>query len=155
MRVWIRRCCAVLLLAAMGQVHAADTPSSAAPTVSERLQNSRDHIAAKRWGPARAELVIAARDEPANADVHNLLGYVYRKQSSPDLPKAFEHYKRALQLDSKHKGAHEYIGEAYLMDKKPQEAERHLAELEKICGNRQCEEYKDLAAALAKFKAGK
>jgi hypothetical protein len=60
-----------------------------------------------------------------------------------------------LQLDPKHKGAHEYIGEAYLMDKKPAEAEKHLASLEQICGNKTCEEYVDLAAAIAKYKAGK
>lgn len=51
-----------------------------------------------------------------------------------------------------HRGAHEYIGEAYLMDNKPEEAKRHLAELEKICGNRTCEEYADLAKAIAEFK---
>jgi hypothetical protein len=59
----------------------------------------------------------------------------------------------ALQLDPKHKGAHEYIGEAYLMDKKPAEAEKHLASLEKICGNKTCEEYADLAKSLADYRA--
>ncbi len=41
------------------------------------------------------------------------------------------------------------------MDKKPQEAEKHLLELEKICGNKTCEEYADLAKALAEYKARK
>ena len=31
----------------------------------------------------------------------------------------------------------------------PQQAEQHLAELERICGNRSCEEYQDLAEAIA------
>ena len=132
---------------------AADTPSTAQPTVSERLQNARDAIKANKWQPAIAELRIAVRDEPKNADAHNLLAYSYRKQAKPDLAKAFEHYKIALQIDPKHKGAHEYIGEAYLTDKKPAEADRHLAELEKICGNKTCEEYVDLASAIAKYKA--
>lgn len=135
--------------------HAADTPSVSQPTVSERMSNARDAIKANKWQPAIAELRIAVRDEPKNADAHNLLAYSYRKQAKPDLAKAFEHYKIALQLDPKHKGAHEYIGEAYLMDKKPAEAEKHLAELEKICGNKTCEEYADLAAAIAKYKAAK
>lgn len=135
--------------------HAADTPSTAQPTVSERMSSARDAIKANKWQPAIAELRIAVRDEPKNADAHNLLAYSYRKQAKPDLAKAFEHYKIALQLDPKHKGAHEYIGEAYLMDKKPAEAEKHLAELEKICGNKTCEEYADLAAAIAKYKAAK
>ncbi|MFY8042684.1 MAG: hypothetical protein ACOVOD_07130, partial [Rhodoferax sp.] len=85
----------------------------------------------------------------------NLLAYSYRKQDKPDLPKAFEHYKIALQLNPKHKGAHEYIGEAYLMDRQPILAEQHLAELEKICGNRQCEEYQDLAQAIAAYRKSK
>ena len=93
------------------------------------------------------------RDEPRNADIHNLLGYSYRKQATPDLPKAFEHYKTAIRLDPRHKGAHEYIGEAYLMDKKPAEAEKHLAALAQICGNTSCEEYADLAKAIADYKA--
>ncbi len=138
-----------------GLASAADTPTVSQPTTAERLDLARDAIKAKEWRKALAELNIAARAEPRNADVHNLLGYSYRKQASPNLPKAFEHYKTALSLNPKHKGAHEYIGEAYLMDKKPQEAEKHLLELEKICGNKTCEEYADLARALAEYKARK
>jgi Flp pilus assembly protein TadD len=142
--------------AAFQAAHAADTgPSVAQPTVSERLTLAREAIQKKEWRKALAELNVAAKEEPRNADVHNLLGYSYRKQATPNLAKAFEHYKTALQLDPKHKGAHEYIGEAYLMDKKPAEAEKHLASLEQICGNKTCEEYADLAAAIAKYKAGK
>ena len=134
-------------------VLAADTPTVSQPTTAQRMDLARDAIKAKEWRKALAELNVAAREEPRNADVHNLLGYSYRKQASPNLPKAFEHYKTALSLNPKHKGAHEYIGEAYLMDKKPQEAEKHLVELEKICGNKTCEEYADLAKALADYKA--
>ena len=68
------------------------------------------------------------------------------------MPKAFEHYTIALKLDPQHKSAHEYIGEAYLMDRKPEEAARHLAELERICRNRVCEEYIDLAKAISAYK---
>ena len=94
----------------------------------------------------------AVREEPRNADIHNLLGYSLRKQARPDLPRAFEHYRRAIELDPRHKGAHEYIGEAYLMDRKPQEAEKHLAALQQICGNTTCEEYVDLAKAIADYR---
>lgn len=58
----------------------------------------------------------------------------------------------ALKLNPNHKGAHEYIGEAYLMDNQPDEAQKHLVQLEKICGNKSCEEYEDLARALANFR---
>ena len=145
---------ALAALCATQWTQAADTgPVVKAPSAKERIDIARDAIKAKDWKKALAELNLAAREEPRNADVHNLLGYSYRKQAKPDLPKAFEHYKTALNLNPKHKGAHEYIGEAYLMDKKPQEAEKHLAELEKICGNKTCEEYADLAKSLAEYKA--
>ena len=130
---------------------AADT--SGGPSVNERLTNARKSIDAKDWSKAMFELNQAVRDEPRNADVHNLLGYTYRKRATPDLAKAFDHYKTALSLNLKHKGAHEYIGEAYLTDKKPAEAEKHLAQLEAICGNKTCEEYADLAKAIADYKA--
>ena len=145
------------VLAAMASAHAADTPGSnpsvAAPTVNDRLANARKAIAAKDWSVAQRELNLAARDDPRNADVHNLLGYSWRKRSNPDITKAFEHYYTALKLDPRHKGAHEYIGEAYLMEKRLPEAEKHLAELEKICGNTTCEEYRDLAKSIADYKA--
>jgi Flp pilus assembly protein TadD len=146
-----------LLLVAMwasASVHAADTgPVPAKTSVSDRLKTARAAIQGKEWKKALAELNLAAREEPRNADVQNLLGYSYRKQGTPDLPKAFEHYQAALRLDPRHKGAHEYIGEAYLMDKKPAEAEKHLASLAQICGNTSCEEYEDLAKAIADYKA--
>ena len=144
---------AALLLA--GPAFAVDTPGVSVPSVAERLDSARTWIKAKEWRKALAELQVAAREEPRNADVHNLLGYSYRKQGSPNLAKAIEHYLLALRFDPRHKGAHEYIGEAYLMEKKPELAEKHLAELERICGNRSCEEYADLAKALADFRAGK
>lgn len=143
----------ILTLLASSAAFAADTPTVSEPTPSERLATARTAIQAKDWRKAIAELNAAARAEPRNADVHNLLGYSYRKQATPNLSKAFEHYGTALKLNPQHKGAHEYIGEAYLMDKKPADAEKHLAELEKLCGNKTCEEYADLAKAIADYKA--
>jgi Flp pilus assembly protein TadD len=126
--------------------------SSSEPTVAERLDAARAAIASKDWRKALSELQLAQRAEPRNADVHNLLGYSYRKQAQPNLPKAFEHYQTALKLSPQHKGAHEYIGEAYLMDKKPEEAQKHLQALEQICGNKTCEEYQDLQKAIAAYR---
>ena len=135
---------------------AADTPTfgttPSAPTASEQISAARQAIERKNWSRAQSDLKSVVRDEPNNADAHNLLAYTYRKQDKPDLAKAFEHYKTALKLNPQHKGAHEYIGEAYLMDRKPDLAEQHLASLEKICGNRQCEEYRDLAKSVAAYR---
>jgi Flp pilus assembly protein TadD len=141
----------LLACALAASAWAADTPSG--PPVSERLATARNAINAKDWTRAMSELNAAVREEPRNADVHNLLGYSYRKRATPDLAKAFDHYNTALKLNPNHKGAHEYIGEAYLMDKKPAEAEKHLAQLEALCGNKTCEEYVDLSKAIASYKA--
>ncbi|HYE70505.1 MAG TPA: tetratricopeptide repeat protein [Aquabacterium sp.] len=144
------------LAAAAAFAHAADTPGSnpsvRTPSVSDRLAAARKAIEAKDWTTATRELSAAARDEPQNADVHNLLGYSWRKRSNPDITKAFEHYYTALRINPRHKGAHEYIGQAYLMEKRLPEAEKHLAELEKICGGPGCEEYQELSKAIAEFK---
>lgn len=147
-----------LLFAAVLAVQAADIPGSnpsarpASPSVDERLATARRAIDAKDWNAAMRELSTAEREAPRNADVQNLLGYSYRKRANPDMAKAFDHYQKALKLDPRHKGAHEYIGEAYLLEKRPQQAEQHLAELEKICGQG-CEEYQDLAKAIADYKS--
>jgi len=152
----------VLAACAVGStafVRAADTPSETpsvkptGPGVKERLSVARTAIDAKDWNKALNELNLAAKEDPRNADVQNLLGYSYRKRSNPDLAKAFEHYKEALRLNPNHKGAHEYIGEAYLMDKKPAEAQKHLVQLEAICGNKTSEEYADLAKSIAEYNA--
>lgn len=138
---------------------AADTPSTTdpVPAVSlvktDRMAAGRAAILAKDWKKSIAELSVAVKDKPGDADAHNLLAYSYRKQARPDLPKAFEHYEMALKINPQHKGAHEYIGEAFLMDKKPAKAEEHLAQLKAICGNTTCEEYVDLAKSVAAYKA--
>lgn len=108
-----------------------------------------DAVKAKDWQQAVYHLAIAARAEPANADVQNLLGYAYRNQKNFEL--AFRHYNEALKLDPKHRGAHEYIGEAYILVGNKPKAQEHLAELERICG-KGCEEYQDLARAISQAK---
>lgn len=142
-----------LCLAAIGSgtAWARDTPTE--PTAQERLANARNAIKTQDWSVSIFELTAALREEPGNADAHNLLAYSYRKQPKPDLPKAFEHYNAALRLNPDHKGAHEYIGEAYLMVKNLPKAEEHLVRLKALCGNTTCEEYVDLAESIADYKA--
>ena len=107
-------------------------------------------IAKRDWDGAIAELQRAARADPKSADVHNLLGYSYRNAGRLD--KAFGEYEIALRLDPKHKGAHEYVGEAYLLARQPEKAQEQLAKLKLICGGESCEEYQDLAKAIAAYK---
>lgn len=149
MRPWIYTLAATCLLAGSAAQAKDTTPT---PSVNERIQSAQKAIQAKDWRRAQTELNAALRDEPRNADIHNLLGYTARKSSPPQLSQAFAHYKTALEINPQHRGAHEYLGEAYLMDKQPAEAQNQLAALEKICGNQSCEEYADLAKAIADYK---
>jgi hypothetical protein len=64
---------------------------------------------------------------------------------------AFKHYGRALQLNPRHRGAHEYAGEAYLMVSNLAKAEEHLAALQKICLI-PCEEYEDLRKKIDTYR---
>jgi Flp pilus assembly protein TadD len=148
---------ALVFAGALPGALAADTPTeptpAAAPAKIDRMASGRAAIKSADWKKAISEFSAAVKDQPGNADAHNLLAFSFRKQATPDLPKAFEHYNTALKLNPNHKGAHEYIGEAYLMDKQPAKAEEHLARLKTICGGTACEEYDDLAKSLAAYKA--
>jgi hypothetical protein len=64
---------------------------------------------------------------------------------------ALKHYKRSIELNPRHRGAHEYIGEAYLMLNDLPNAEKHLAMLRSIC-LLQCEELADLEKAVAQYR---
>lgn len=141
------------LAMASGACHAAYEVAASSPSVAQRLLNAHNAMSEKRWWIATYELDKALSEDPRNADVHSLMGFYHRKRTTPDLALAFEHYNTALQIDPNHKGANEYIGETYLTVHKPAEAERHLAKLANICGNKTCEEYADLAKALATYKA--
>ena len=84
-----------------------------------------------------------------NADLQNYLGYANRHLGRYEL--AFEHYKRALAIDPRHKGAHEYIGEAYLETGDLASAQRHLATLKNLCPL-SCEQLEDLQREVAAFR---
>jgi tetratricopeptide (TPR) repeat protein len=102
-------------------------------------------LKANDFAGALPRFLGALKRFPEAANLHNELGHTYRKLGRLD--KAFEHYKRALAIDPRHRGAHEYIGEAYLMAGDVASAEKHLAALRSIC-TLPCDETRDLQAAL-------
>jgi TolA-binding protein len=85
-----------------------------------------------------------------DADAQNWLGFAYRK--SGNLDAAFLHYDKALAIDPRHRGAHEYMGEAYLMTGNVAQAEEHLKALDKLCFT-PCSEYSTLKREVASWKA--
>jgi tetratricopeptide (TPR) repeat protein len=104
------------------------------------------------WASAQGMLKDALAADPQNANYHNLYAYSIRKAANPDMNLVFKHYNEALRLDSKHKGAHEYIGEAYLMVGNVAKAKEHLGQLDKICFF-PCVEFTDLKKKIAEYEA--
>lgn len=130
----------------------ADVTPTTIASAGAAYEKGKALIAANDFAGAIAALEDADRLQPNNADVNNLLGYSNRKAGRLD--KALAHYAIALKIDPNHKGAHEYLGEAYLVLKKPAKAKVELASLAKICGT-SCAEYVDLKNAIASYSSKK
>lgn len=148
----MRRLFFLLLFGLSTATSSKDRPDIGVLAANELVSFARQAVARADWAQALENLRSAVREDPSNADAHNLLAYAYRKQDQPNLAKAFEHYNMALSIDPQHRGAHEYIGEAYLMAGQPEKAQEHLKALENICSDQQCEEYQELAQAIAGFR---
>ena len=91
---------------------------------------------------------VVARDQ-SNADAYNWLAYATHRNGDP--AKSIGIYQQALMIDPKHRGAHEYIGEAYLALNDLSNAKQHLATLDKLCFF-PCSEYSDLKKAVQEFE---
>src|SRR6266446_7015925 len=113
-------------------------PGPNARPVDPDYESGKKAIEAQNWKTALDSFGRVASREPSNAEL------------------AFKHYNEALRLDPGHKGAHEYIGEAYLMVNNLPKAEEHLALLDKLCFF-SCEEYRDLKKSIEEYRqrAGK
>jgi Flp pilus assembly protein TadD len=132
---------------------AAGTEETPAANVADTdFVAGKSAIQAKAWQAAITSFSKVVAREPNNADAHNYLGYANRWLGKMD--DSFKHYNIALKLDPNHKGANEYIGVAYLKVNQPEKAQEHLARLERICGKK-CEEYEDLAKAIAAYQPKK
>jgi len=147
------------LLCAAGLAGAAgggDPPSgsnwSAGKAEDPAIKTARGAIAAGDYASAQQTLKDALASDPGNADLHNLYAYSLRKGVNPDMQVVFKHYHEALRIDPKHRGAQEYIGEAYLMTGDLPKAKEHLAALDKICFFG-CTEYDMLKKAIAAYEA--
>ena len=86
------------------------------------------------------------------ADIYNLLGFSYRKLENPDLDKSFAAYMMAIELDPSHLGAHEYLGELYLMRDQKDKALIILEKLDQLAGSNS-EEYKELKIAIDEYQS--
>ncbi|HSE95671.1 MAG TPA: tetratricopeptide repeat protein [Methylomirabilota bacterium] len=112
----------------------------------------RDGVQAIKAGDypraVRALESVVSRDG-ANADAYNWLAYATRQAGDP--AKAIPLYQKALALNPKHRGAHEYIGEAYLALGNLAKAKEHLTTLDKLCFL-PCGEHTDLKKAIQAYE---
>ena len=103
---------------------------------------------------------------PWHDDAHNLMGFAYRKLG--DYDRALQAYDRALELNPHHRGALEYLGEAYLELDRPELAKGMLDRLATECqriaaggadadGDWQsgCEEWQELNEAYQAYVTGR
>ena len=122
------------------------------PALDPDFAAGKRAIEAKDWRGAIKALSSAALRDTRNADIENNLGYAWRHAG--DMNQAFAHYDRALKLDPRHRGAHEYAGEAALIAGDLARAQRHLAALKSIC-LLPCDEYHELKAAITAYRPPK
>ena len=138
-----------VLLAPGAALPAGDSaPAAAGDPVLERVSAA---TAKQDWPAAQAILREAVQKDPGNADYHNLYAYSIRKGASPDMNLVFKHYNEALRLDPKHRGAHEYLGEAYLIVNNLPEAKEQLGALDTLCFF-PCSEYSELKKAIGEYE---
>jgi Tfp pilus assembly protein PilF len=142
-------CAAAPALAAGGAD--TDTPSWSATAEDPAVKSARAALTAGDYAGAQTMLKVALAASPGNADLNNLYAYSLRKGANPDMATVFKYYGEALRIDPKHRGANEYIGEAYLMVNDPAKAKEHLAALDKLCFFG-CPEYTMLKKAIDDYE---
>ncbi len=150
---WRAAVCALAITCGLAALPAMADPGETDPASAARDTDyaaGKQALDRKNWPEAAKRFQQAALRDPENADLQNYLGYAHRNLKQFDL--AFKYYKRALELSPRHRGAHEYIGEAYLMTGDLASAEKHLAALREIC-LLPCEELGDLEKAVAAYRA--
>ena len=100
--------------------------------------------ALKLYSKAYDKLIKAYEKDKNNADILNYLGFTLRK--SGNYEKAESYYLKGLELDSKHLGINEYLGELYVQTNRVNLAKERLTVL-KGCN---CEEYEELKELIEK-----
>jgi tetratricopeptide (TPR) repeat protein len=106
-------------------------------------------IKAENFAKAIPLLEAVIQRDDKNADAYNWLAYAVRRNGDP--AGAIPIYEKALAIDPEHRGAHEYLGEAYLMLNRLPEAKKHLAALDRLCFF-PCSQYRDLKKAVEAYE---
>ncbi len=94
-------------------------------------------------------LLEANSINPSDPDTLNLLGFSHRKIG--DYENAEIYYSMGLEIDPKHVGINEYMGELFVATNRMDEAKKRLAVLE----NCNCKEYNELKQVIDGTKQSK
>ena len=98
--------------------------------------------AIKRYKKAQELLIISNTKKPLQADTLNYLGFTTRKLG--DYENGEKYYLLGLEINPKHIGINEYLGELYVATNRINLAKERL----KVLENCKCEEYDDLKKEL-------
>tara|TARA_B100000965_G_C19387836_1_gene667565 strand:- start:28 stop:498 length:471 start_codon:yes stop_codon:yes gene_type:complete len=132
-----------------------DVSSDRAEQINDLYEIAEKRIYNNEYDKALKLLINLTKNDDLGikkADVYNLLGFSYRKSSNPDLDKSYNAYMTALEYDPKHAGAHEYLGELYMMRGETEKAMNMLDKLENLVG-KNANEYKDLLKAIKSYQS--
>lgn len=133
-------------------VHAAGSVVEPMRSSEGDYEKAVKDVKSEKYKDAIEKLEKVVMKEPGKADAWNYLGYSQRKIGKYD--DSLKSYTRALDIDPKHKGANEYLGELYLMTDNLPKAEAQLKILVDLCPSG-CSERGDLEKAVATYKKAK
>ena len=103
----------------------------------------------KRYEKAQALLIKSNKKKPLQADTLNYLGFTTRKLG--DFENGEKYYLLGLEIDPKHVGINEYLGELYVVTNRIDLAKERLKVLESC----NCEEYSELKEIIDGTKQSK
>ena len=129
-----------------------DGDSESIEIVDTDYMNGKEQAYNGKYKAAIVYLEKSIKNDSNNADAFNMLGYSNRKLGNNE--EAFKYYNKALKLDPRHRGTHEYIGRLYLNLSQPEKAKMHLDELDSICFLG-CDEYTTLKKAIEEYEKTK
>ena len=112
-------------------------------------KKNKQNKAKKMYEKAIVKLLEANSQNPSNPDTLNLLGFSHRKIG--DYDNAEIYYSMGLEINPKHVGINEYMGELFVATNRMDEAKKRLAAL-KDCN---CEEYNELKQVIDGKKQSK
>ena len=101
-------------------------------------KKNKSEKAKKLYSQAFKKLNKAYKTDKKNPDILNYMGFTSRKTGN--FNEAENYYLTGLDLDPKHNGINEYLGELYVQTNRIDKANERLAVLK----NCDCEEYQDL-----------